>query len=226
MRSRPWCLERWGPPDRSVESGWCFFVIKAPRFWVGHVWKTHWGDKKRQRNLIGFDVFVGTWTCYAHLYTINCSQMLIIMLWTSRKSHEIQKFGRISSCEHFSVYHAHANHYQLQVKPAMEPTMDPETSRFRQMVESLLDEDGVEPCFWRKMGKLWEGIFAWVVRCWLWVSAAQMCLKCKKYWNIILNKGACNEDTRPEHVSLLRVCIFGSGISLVCNMKPEHGTHR
>ena len=86
--------------------------------------------------------------------------MLIIMLWTSRKSHGIQKFGRISSCEHFSVYHAHANHYQLQVKPAMEPTMDPETSRFRQMVESLLDEDGVEPCFWRKMGKLWEGIFA------------------------------------------------------------------
>ena len=31
----------------SVESGWCFFVIKAPRFWVGHVWKTHWGDKKK-----------------------------------------------------------------------------------------------------------------------------------------------------------------------------------
>ena len=133
-----------------------FFCHKGTTFfgWSACLENTLGRQKKRQRNLIGFDVFVGTWTCYAHLYTINCSQMLIIMLWTSRKSHEIQKFGRISSCEHFSVYHAHANHYQLQVKPAMEPTMDPETSRFRQMVESLLDEDGVEPCFWRKNGEV------------------------------------------------------------------------
>jgi len=40
-----------------------------------------------------------------------------------------------------------------EVKPVMEPTMDPETSRFRQMVESLLDEDGVDGGDnWAKMG--------------------------------------------------------------------------